>query len=264
MPLTRPLLTNISIASQGVYDCVVSDDFDTAHSQAASLTIVYRPVYTLMPLSPTTAVAGRSASSSLSVTGTPPMSFVWRKLNVGILSPGTFSGYIVSTPAYSSLVLTNLTTNNAGTYFAVVSNPVGVALGGGPNGFSFSNILTVLADTDLDGLPDVFQAVHPGVVGAGDEDLDGMSNAAEYFAGTDPFDAASNLKLSASGAGGGALQFSAVSNRTYTVQYTDRLNPAQWKKLADVLAQNVTRIETVPDPNPRTNRLYRIVTPIQP
>ncbi len=258
------ILANVSIASQGTYDCLVSADYDpTIVSQPATLTIVYKPVYALMPQSTTIGVVGQSVSSSLSVTGTPPMTYLWRKLGVGILNPGAFSGYIVSTPTYSSLILTNLTTSNAGTYFAVVTNIVGLALGGGASGVSYSNVLTVLADTDLDGLPDVFQAAHPGVVGAGDEDHDGMSNAAEYFAGTDPFNPASNLKLSAT-AGPGTLQFSAVSNRTYTVQYTDHLGSGPWKKLADVLASNVTRIESVTDSNPRTNRLYRIVIPIQP
>ena len=37
-----------------------------------------------------------------------------------------------------------------------------------------------------------------------------------------------------------------------------------WKKLGDVLARTFTRVEPVPDPSPRTNRLYRIITPIQP
>jgi len=60
------------------------------------------------------------------------------------------------------------------------------------------------------------------------------------------------------------VQFTAVSNRTYTVQYSDGLNPPRWQKLGDILAQRVTRTETVLDPSPRNNRLYRIVTPIQP
>ena len=73
--------------------------------------------------------------------------------------------------------------------------------------------------------------MHPGVVGAGDDDGDGMTNAAEYFAGTDPFDPASNLKGVLTGPAQATVQFTAVSNRTYSVQYTDGLSPARWKKL---------------------------------
>ncbi len=135
--------------------------------------------------------------------------------------------------------------------------------------FSSEAVLTVLADTDHDGLPDIWENEHGLMAtdpsdGARDDDGDGMSNAAEYFAGTDPFDAASSLKLGITTTNGAVLQFTAVSNRTYTVLYADQLPPGQWTKLADVLASGVTRIETVTDLNSRTNRLYRVVTPIQP
>jgi hypothetical protein len=64
--------------------------------------------------------------------------------------------------------------------------------------------------------------------------------------------------------GGASVQFTAVSNRTYSVQYTDSLNPIHWNNLSNILAHSFTSTQSVADPNPRTNRLYRIVTPIQP
>ena len=49
-----------------------------------------------------------------------------------------------------------------------------------------------------------------------------------------------------------SVSFLAVSNRTYTIQYTDSLSPVPpvWQKLADVLARPVTRTETIIDPAP--------------
>ena len=91
-----------------------------------------------------------------------------------------------------------------------------------------------------------------------------MNNRDEYIAGTDYLNPASYLKLQTVGPGIGRLQFTAVSNRTYTVQYTDRLqNPSVWTKLGDIIAKTATRTETIVDPNATTNRFYRVVIPIQ-
>jgi len=131
-------------------------------------------------------------------------------------------------------------------------------------------LLTILRDSDHDGLPDSWETNRAGFSisdpsdGARDDDRDGMSNADEYVAGTDFANSASYLKIETLSSGIGRLQFTAVSNRTYTVQYTDNLSPIIWHKLADVLARNVTRTETVIDPNATTNRFYRLVIPIQP
>src|SRR5262249_27025749 len=100
--------------------------------------------------------------------------------------------------------------------------------------------------------------------GAADTDGDGMSNADEYFAGTDYLDPASYLKVEIAVAGSTAISFMAVASRSYTVEYTDGLNPVQWRKLADVLARDTTRREVVVDPSPRSNRYYRLVTPLHP
>jgi hypothetical protein len=93
-----------------------------------------------------------------------------------------------------------------------------------------------------------------------------MSNQAEYVAGTDPTNAASYLKITSITAGAGAtLTFGAVSNKTYTIQYTERLGGGGvWTRLKDVFARTTNRTETVFDPNFTTNRYYRVATPYLP
>jgi hypothetical protein len=56
----------------------------------------------------------------------------------------------------------------------------------------------------------------------------------------------------------------AVSNRTYTVQYTDNLNLGLWSRLMDIFAKTNNHVETFTDPGWTTNRFYRAVTPRQP
>jgi hypothetical protein len=57
--------------------------------------------------------------------------------------------------------------------------------------------------------------------------------------------------------------FAAVSNRTYTVEFTEALGQGVWQKLADVPARPENRIETIPAPYHAANRFYRLVTPQQ-
>src|SRR6185503_17261826 len=84
---------------------------------------------------------------------------------------------------------------------------------------TFTN--TVLADLDRDGIPDVVEqelglSTNNASDAALDLDGDGMSNRAEYLAGTDPTNAASYLKIEpAILPGAAAVRMAAVSNRTY-------------------------------------------------
>jgi hypothetical protein len=129
--------------------------------------------------------------------------------------------------------------------------------------------LNILKDTDHDGLPDVWEAArgmntNNAADGLLDPDGDGMSNLAEFIAGTDYTNVNSVLKIQMTN-GLGRIQFNAVTNRTYSVQFKDSVDPAvPWNKLGDVFSRNVNRIETLQDPNATTNRFYRLVIPIQP
>jgi hypothetical protein len=80
-------------------------------------------------------------------------------------------------------------------------------------------------DSDSNGLPDWWELDHFGhihVDPTADPDGDGMSNYAEFIAGTDPNNRLSSLHTvtAASETGGFRVTWSSVPGKTYTVQYT--------------------------------------------
>jgi hypothetical protein len=104
--------------------------------------------------------------------------------------------------------------------------------------------------------------------GTNDFDLDGLSNAAEYIAGTNPTNATSVLRFESVESHGAAarLRFTAVANKTYTVQAKPVLDASPWQRVADVAATASARTVEVHDPfgGEGTSRFYRLVTPRVP
>jgi hypothetical protein len=148
------------------------------------------------------------------------------------------------------------------TNYAIVST--NAALGGQSGRLSRSAIITLLNDSDGDGLPDNWESDYGPEAGERDADGDGASNWAEYVSGTDPTNAVSYLKLELAAASNVAtLRFGALSNKTYTIQYTDNLDAEPWLKLIDVSTRPSNRLESIPDPNWRPSRYYRLATPRQ-
>jgi hypothetical protein len=129
-----------------------------------------------------------------------------------------------------------------------------------------------MLDSDGDGMPDGWEDAHglnKFVNDANlDPDHDGFTNLQEYFAGTDPQNAASYLRLESvtSVSAGILISFTAAAGRTYSVLYLDALGAGTWQKLTDVPVQATAQVIVVTDSTGlnRGTRFYRLATPAMP
>ena len=82
-----------------------------------------------------------------------------------------------------------------------------------------------------------------------DSDFDGQLNWQEYIAGTDPRRPESIFKIEQllfpNGSPNAVIQFNALSNHTYTVQYRDNGPGMPWIKAADLVAYPTNRLTSV-------------------
>lgn len=211
------------------------------------------------PLSQTV-VSGGSVTLSVLVTNTAelPLGFRWQADGVDL--PGAI---FLLNQRSSFLTLTNLQSSIAHVSVWVTNRlrPTGIR--------SPEAILTLLKDTDGDGLADLWEqefGLDPSRAVDRDFDLDrdGMLNWQENVAGTDPTDSSDRLKLEVVGSELPAtLRFNAVSNRTYTVQFSDFKEDVRWSNLIDVVAFPTNRVEVLSDPGSGNGRFYRVMTPAQ-
>ncbi len=260
-------VTNIQVANEGEYEVIVANPAGEAAARA-TLTVLVRPAFVQAPLAQTV-VAGGDLSLSAVISGNPPpFTFSWRRVSPSVIFTNAVTSarsnfFTLNTTANGLVLASNMLATNISLRLTV-SN---LATAGSSMASTFA--ITLLADTDQDGLPDVWESAYEPAPGSGvdpalDSDGDGMSNGAEYLAGTDPTNALSYLKIEFAGRPGpAAVQFAAVSNKTYSVEYCDALGTAPWLKLDDVVARKTNRVEVLADPAWTSNRFYRVVTPWQ-
>jgi hypothetical protein len=263
------VLTNLQLEGEGTYEVEVSNTVGQTRA-SANIVVLEVVAFVVEPLSQSV-VEGGDFSVSAAVSGNPaPYSFSWRR----VTAPAGIFSYVDS-PSKTNL----MTFNTAAIGFVLASNETALAVNcrlvisnaaTSPPGFQSRFTITVLRDSDLDGLPDTWENAYEPTPGAGvtpaiDHDGDGMTNGEEYTAGTDPNNPLSLLEVSLEESlGMPAVIFRASSNKTYTVEFTDHVSNGPWAKLGDVVAQSADRVETMIDPDWNEKRFYRVVTPHRP
>ncbi|HXI51898.1 MAG TPA: hypothetical protein VNH84_10345 [Candidatus Saccharimonadales bacterium] len=240
-----------------------TSEFSTCLPLAGEPRVV--PVFQLSPANQS-AVAGGSVTFSALITGDPPpFEFELRR------TAGAIRTNLVSA-RQTFFTLSGLSASDGGIYRILVRNAATMGLGVSSRPFT----LTVLPDADGDGLPDSWElaygmATNNAADAVLDADGDGATNLEEYRADTNPTNRVSGLKLSATRSSTGGqpltlLSFEAISNKTYSVQYRDRLTEGAWSNTLDWVARTNTVTVTITNPLPPGigERFFRLVTPAQP
>ena len=128
---------------------------------------------------------------------------------------------------------------------------------------------TSTLDTDADGMPDWWEDTH-GLNRASsndaalDSDGDGISNLAEYRAGTNPRNAASRLQLDSVTRTPGLAQvgFRAQAGVTYEVRFRNAFGGGAWQKLSDVPSSYYAHDALITDPFASgSQRFYQLKLP---
>ena len=259
-------LTNVQLAEEGPYSVTVANAYGTYTARPAFLVVHWKPAFIVSPVNQEV-LAGSQATLSGVISGHPPPFGYQLRRGSAILT-----NYVTDERFVFFTVLNVQRTNVAPYYRIVVTNAANL-----PFGISSDPVkITVLADSDGDGLPDLWEAAHgldtnDPVDAQLDSDLDRQSNWEEYIVGTDPFDPQSNLRMESVMLGGETdreliLRFTAVSNRTYTVQFRDRFDSGPWTRWTDIVAYPTNRLVTLTNPLPAGigSRAYRLVTPRAP
>ncbi|MBI3867685.1 MAG: lamin tail domain-containing protein [Verrucomicrobia bacterium] len=250
------VVTNVQLKDVGTYQATVQDRVGGVESVEAALNLLIDPLIVQNPVSQPV-IAGSSVILSVEVTNTAtlPIGYRWRRNDTNI--PG---GFVVLNDRTSFFTVTNVQAT-ATNFSVLVTNLSRTA------GFiSAKAFLAIVEDKNGDGVSDAWEAAFG--FGAGnlseDFDHDGMSNLQEYLAGTNPTNALSVLRLRPVGLGGGvSVAFDAVSNHTYSVQYSEALPAAQWLRWVDFSARGSNWTPSLPVPLDGPQRYLRVVTPRQ-
>ena len=113
------VLTNVTPANAGSYRAVVANAAGMVTSEAASLVVQFPPIIT-MPPQAATVIRDQGTNFTVTVGGSPPLSYQWR-----------FNGNPIPGATNSELALSNIQSNQAGVYSVLVMNTAGSVLSPG-------------------------------------------------------------------------------------------------------------------------------------
>ncbi len=117
-------IANCSLADAGVFSVFVSNPSGSIVSSNASLTVNARPSITAQPIARTNDL-GTTAIFTVAATGTAPLSFTWLKNGAPVTSTNATG------TATATLTISNVTTNDGGSYSVVLENGFGTATSSG-------------------------------------------------------------------------------------------------------------------------------------
>ncbi|MBA4388309.1 MAG: hypothetical protein C0404_10035 [Verrucomicrobia bacterium] len=204
-----------------------------------------------------TGTVGQAFAYLITASGTLPITFGASGLPAGLIQSGAV---ISGTPASAGTNNVTLTAaNNAGSAsktLVLIVNPA------------------ANQDANANGLPDAWETACFGSTSATngapnhDADGDGMNNAAEYVAGTNPRDAASALRVSsmscdAGGVTGFSISFNTVTGRLYSALYCCNLVGGSWGILAPSNVPGTGGQVQITDTNKPAIGFYRLAVKFQ-
>jgi hypothetical protein len=116
-------LNNTSSTNNGNYTVVATNYWGSITSSPVALTVTASssaPVVTTNPPPSLALLAGQSAVISMTATGTPPLSYQWRKDSINLANGGVYGGVFTNL-----MTLTAVATTNTGNYSVAISNSGG-------------------------------------------------------------------------------------------------------------------------------------------
>ena len=153
-------LFGVSADMAGEYSVSVSDDNSTVESEPAVVQVLFPPKVTKQPESQV-ALAGTTVRFSVEATGTPPLNYQWK-----------FSGLPLGGSDGPTLELNNVKESFSGEFTVTITNELGEVT-------SEPAVLTVIKDSDLDGLSDVEEQALNSDPNNADTDSDGLKDGEE-------------------------------------------------------------------------------------
>ncbi|MBI5770408.1 MAG: immunoglobulin domain-containing protein [Verrucomicrobia bacterium] len=178
-------LANVPASAAGNYTLKVTNALTTVTSNAAVLTVsgeVGPPSLVLQPQSQTV-TAGGVAMFSVSVVGTPPLTFQWKKGGTALANGTAANAATVSGATTATLTLTGVQTSDAGNYTCYVANTPGNA----------TSSIATLTVNPVTGTPPTVAITSPAAgsssvlgasvtIAATASDADGTIASVEFFA----------------------------------------------------------------------------------
>ena len=174
----------------------------------------------------------------------------------------TFTWNAVTDPEGLKPVYRLVITQSDGTILTRDTTFTSYTLSGLPTGVTATATVTSLNPNDYNSAssPTAPSSQTLSLLSTADNDGDGVSNAAEVAAGTNPLDATSVFKITSiapSSGGGITITWSTVAGKTYYVEASSSLAGGSWTTISPAITGTGTYTDSTPGPG---SKFYRVKT----